>query len=189
MRSKRSLLLPALALLMGGLAVLAYVHTFELVVLRTYLNHPYAFGALACVLAAVAAFRLRRPWMRVAVVVLAALGLVTALFEGMIAVMFSSAEEAGHVDGPGPYQIRLQSSMAGLGPDQVMWLSLRREDGLLTREWHLGCFNDDVLGEGFESVRWTGPHTIEIRVYDGRTFPITLDPASGRPRNTASLGC
>ncbi|WP_157520418.1 hypothetical protein [Herbidospora daliensis] len=181
--------LPVLALCTAGLAVVAYVHTFELVILRTYLDHPFAFGALACLLAMPTTFRLRRVWLRVAVIVLAALGLVVALFEGMIAVMFGAAEEAGHVDGPAPYRIRLQTSTAGLGPDQVTWLSLRREEGLLTREWHLGCFNDDESGDGFASVRWTGPAAIEIRVQDGRTFPITLDPSSGRPQTTAALNC
>ncbi|GGS79648.1 hypothetical protein GCM10010156_42990 [Planobispora rosea] len=26
----------------------------------------------------------------------------------------------------------------------MTWLSVRRDDGLLSREWDLGCFNDDI---------------------------------------------
>ncbi|GLX97159.1 hypothetical protein [Herbidospora sp. NBRC 101105] len=60
---------------------------------------------------------------------------------------------------------------------------------MLGRKWDLGCFNDDAPDDGFHSVTWTGPNSIEIRVGDGRTFPIALHPASGRPQTTVSLNC
>ncbi|MEV4393482.1 hypothetical protein [Nonomuraea sp. NPDC049607] len=41
----------------------------------------------------------------------------------------------------------------------------------------------------FDSVSWMGPNSIEIRVGDGRTFPVALDPGSGRPRSTVALNC
>ncbi|YCK37922.1 hypothetical protein ACNF49_28875 [Actinomadura sp. ATCC 39365] len=103
--------------------------------------------------------------------------------------MFSSTEEAGFVDGPDPYRVRLQRSMAGLGPDSVMWLSLRRDAGLFSKEWDLGCFNDDDPDDAFDSVTWTGPTSLEIQVADGRTFPVALNPASGGPRTTTALNC
>ncbi|GAA2871514.1 hypothetical protein [Nonomuraea rubra] len=132
---------------------------------------------------------LRRRWLRVLIGVLAGLGAIGALFAGLVALSFTSIKEAGFVDGPDPYRIRLQQSPAGLGPDTVMWLSVRRDGGLLSREWDLGCFNDDVPDDTFDSVKWTGPSSVEIRVADGRTFPVALDPASGRPETTAALNC
>ncbi|MGV9324152.1 hypothetical protein ACWDR1_22685 [Streptosporangium sandarakinum] len=187
--SPRSLVLPAASLCAGGLAALVYFHDSDLVLLREHLNHPFALGVLACLLMASAAVRLRRMWLRVVIIALAGLGASAALYGGWIALMFASAEEAGFVDGPAPYRIRLQRSMAGLGPDTVMWLSVRRDGGLLSREWELGCFNDDVPDNAFDSVTWTGPRSVEIRVADGRTFPVPLEAASGRPRATVTLNC
>ncbi|MFI9844329.1 hypothetical protein ACIHFD_45380 [Nonomuraea sp. NPDC051941] len=88
-----------------------------------------------------------------------------------------------------PYRVRLQQSAAGLGPDAIMRLSIRKDDGFYSREWHLGCFNDDDPADAFDSVRWTGPSSVEIQVVDGRTFPVALEPISGRPRATASVNC
>ncbi|WP_188196735.1 hypothetical protein [Nonomuraea sp. SYSU D8015] len=172
----------------GGLAALVYVHDSDLVLLREHLDHPFALGALACLLMAWAAVGLRWRWLRVLIGVLAGLGASGALFVGLVALAFTATEEVGFVDGPAPYRIRLQQSQAGLGPDKVMWLSLRRDGGLLSREWDLGCFSDDDPDDAFASVKWTGPTSVEIRVADGRTFPITLDPTSGRPETTASWG-
>nr|WP_055504903.1 hypothetical protein [Nonomuraea pusilla] len=185
----RSFVLPAASLLTGGLAVLVYVQDSDLVVLREHLNHPFALGALACLLMGAAAIGLPWRWLRVLIGVLAGLGAGVALFGGLLALAFASTEEAGFVDGPAPYRIRLQQSQAGLGPDTVMWLSVRRDGGLLSREWDLGCFNDDNPDDAFDSVQWTGPGSVEIRVADGRTFPVPLDPASGRPRTTVTLNC
>ncbi|MEU7858757.1 hypothetical protein [Nonomuraea sp. NPDC049141] len=185
----RSLVLLAASLCAGGLAALVYFHDSDLVLLRERLNHPFALGVVACVLVALAAVGLRWMWLRVVIVVVAGLGASVALFGGLLTVAFSSTEEIGFVDGPAPYSIRLQQSMAGLGPDMVTWLSVHRDGGLLSREWDLGCFNDDVPDDTFDSVKWTGPSSVEIRVADGRTFPVALDPASGRPRTTATLNC
>lgn len=185
----RSLALLAASLCVGGLAALVYFHDSDLVLLREHLNHPFALGVLACFLMAMAAVGLRWMWLRVVIVLLAALGAGVALFGGLLTIAFSSTEEVGFVDGPPPYTIRLQRSMAGLGPDMVMSLSVRNDGGLLSREWNLGCFNDDVPDDTFDSVKWTGPSSVEIRVVDGRTFPVALDPDSGRPQTTATLNC
>ncbi|TMR95107.1 hypothetical protein [Nonomuraea basaltis] len=187
--SARSLVLLAASLCAGGLAALVYFHDSDLVLLREHLNHPFALGALACLLTAWAAAGLRWRWLRILIGVLAGLCASAALFVGLVALAFTATEEAGFVDGPAPYRIRLQQSPAGLGPDTVMWLSLRRDGGLLSREWDLGCFNDDDPDDAFDSVKWTGPSSVEIQVADGRTFPVALDPASGRPQITAALGC
>ncbi|MEV0389440.1 hypothetical protein [Nonomuraea sp. NPDC050643] len=105
--SARSLVLVAASLCVGGLAALVYFHDSDLVLLKEYLDHPFALGALACLLMAWAAAGLRRRWLRVA----------------------------------------------------------------------------------FDSVRWTGPSSIEIGVADGRTLPVALDRASGKPQATAALNC
>lgn len=184
----RSLVLLAASLCAGGLAALAYFHDSDLVLLREHLNHPFAFGALACLLMGWAAAGLRRRWLRVLIGLLAALGTAGALLVGLVALKLTSTDEAGFIDGPDPYSVRLQHSAAGLGPDTLTWLSLRSDDGPLSREWHLGCFNNDDPDDAFDSVTWTGPDSLEIRVTDGRTFPVTLD-TSGRPQTTATLGC
>lgn len=53
------------------LAALVYFHDSDLVLLREHLNHPFALGALACLLMAWAAAGLRRRWLRVLIGVLA----------------------------------------------------------------------------------------------------------------------
>jgi len=47
--------------------------------------------------------------------------------------------------------------------------------------------NDDAPDDAFDSVRWTGPSSLEIRVRDGRTFPVALGPESGRPARTVEI--
>ncbi|MEV4575223.1 hypothetical protein AB0K16_18405 [Nonomuraea jabiensis] len=185
----RSLVLLAASLFTGCFAVLVYVQDSDLVLLREHLNHPFALGVLACALMVLAALGLRWRWVRTAIIILAGLGASAALFVGLVAVALTATKEAGFVDGPAPYRIRLQQSAGGFGPDAMMLLSVRKDDGLSSREWYLGCVNDDDPDDGFDSVRWTGPSSVEIRVVDGRTFPVALDPASGRPRTTASLNC
>ncbi|MGW2156684.1 hypothetical protein [Nonomuraea sp. NPDC001699] len=185
----RSLVLVGASLCAGGLAALVYFQESDLVLLREHLNHPFALGALACLLMAWAAAGLRWRWLRLLIGIVAGLVATVAMLGGLLILSFTSTEEAGFVDGPDPYRIRLQKSMAGLGPDTVIWLSVRRDGGLLSREWDLGCFNDDDPDDGFASVSWTGPNSIEIRVGDGRTFPVALDPGSGRPRSTVALNC
>jgi hypothetical protein len=179
----------AASLCVGGLAALVLFHDSDLVLLSQHLNHPFVLGVLASLLMAWAAAGLRWRWPRVTIIVLAGLAATGALFVGLLALAFTSTWEAGFVDGPDPYRIRLQQSPAGLGPDTLVRLSVRRDAGLLSREWELGCFNDDVSEDGFDSVRWTGPNTVEILVDDGRTFPVALDPGSGRPRTTVALNC
>ncbi|MDX3100410.1 hypothetical protein [Nonomuraea angiospora] len=186
----RSLVLLAASLLTGCLAALVlYVQDSDLVLLSEHLNHPFALGLLACALMVLGALELRWRWVRAAVIILGGLGASAALFVGSIALALTATKEVGFVAGPAPYSVRLQQSAAGLGPDTVMRLSVRRDGGLLSREWELGCFNGDDPDDGFDSVKWTGPSSVEIRVVDGRTFPVALDPASGRPRTTASLNC
>ncbi len=185
----RSLVLLAASLCAGGLAVLMRFLDTSLVLVNDHLNHPFALGLLACVLMALAAGGLSSRWLRATVITLSVLGAVGALLLGLLASMFGGREEAGFVDGPGPYGIRLQRSMAGLGPDGLTWLKVHRDAGLLSREWDLGCVNDDDPSDTFDSVKWTGPSSVEIRVADGRAFPVALDPASGRPRTTISINC
>lgn len=185
----RSLVLLAASLFTGCLAALVYVQGSDLVLLKEHLNHPFALGVLACVLMALAALGLRWKLIRAAIIILAGLGASAALFVGLVATALTATEEVGFVDGPAPYRIRLQQSTAGLGPDTMMQLSVRMDDGLHSREWHLGCFNGDDPDDAFDLVKWTGPSSVEIRVVDGRTFPIALDPTSGRPQTTASLNC
>ncbi|GAA3601189.1 hypothetical protein GCM10022419_101750 [Nonomuraea rosea] len=185
----RSLILLAASLCVGGLAVLVYYQDSDLVLWREYLNHPFALGVLACLLMAACAVGLRQLWLRNVMVIVAGLGMTAALFGGLVALAFTSVEESGFIDGPAPYRIRLQHSTAGLGPDTVTWLSVRKDEGLLSREWQLGCFNSDDPNDAFDSVTWLGPSAVEIRVTDGRTFPVALDPTSGRPQTTATLNC
>ncbi|WP_157520740.1 hypothetical protein [Herbidospora daliensis] len=187
--SSRSRVLSAASLCAAALAALAFTDALDLVLWREHLDRPFAFSALAFFLATLAAAGLRPAWARDLLMAFAGLATAATLLVAVLALAFSSIGEDGFVDGPDPYRIRVQQTMAGLGPDAVMWLSLRRDDGLLSREWELGCFNDDVPGDGFDSVRWTGPDTLEIRVGDGRAFPVALHPGSGRPQTTASLNC
>ncbi|GAB1818891.1 hypothetical protein [Herbidospora sp. RD11066] len=185
----RSLVLLLLSLGLVGLAVLGYVDAFELVLLREHLNHPFVFCALACLLAGLAAAGVQLMWLRALAVVYTVMCATAALFAGMTALLFSPIGEAGFVDGPGPYRVRVELTMAGIGPDAVTWLSLREDDGLLSREWPLACFNNDVPDDSFDSITWTGPNSVRIRVGDGRTIPIALHPDSGRPLTTASIDC
>src|SRR5690606_42022303 len=60
----RSLVVLAASLCAGALAALAYFQDSDLVLLREHLNHPFAFGALACLRMGCAAAGLRRRLLR-----------------------------------------------------------------------------------------------------------------------------
>lgn len=67
-----------------------------------------------------------------------------------------------------------------------MWeLRLRTRDGLLSREYDLGCVNADVLG--LNGIGWTGPRTIRAVLSTG-VVDIAVDDA-GRPTHTVDGGC
>ncbi|MET8864523.1 hypothetical protein ABZW11_16415 [Nonomuraea sp. NPDC004580] len=185
----RSLVLLIAALLLGGLAAFVYVQDSSLVLLREHLDHPFAFSVLACTLIALAALGLRWKWLRALVIILAGLAGSGVLLIGLFFAALGSKEDIGFVDGPDSYRVRLERSMAGLGPDSITWLSLRRDHGLFSREWHVACFNGDDPADAYESVRWTGARSLEIRVNDERHFLIPLDPGTGRPLTTVALNC
>ena len=59
--------------------------------------------------------------------------------------------------------------------------AIRRQAGLLSKEWSAGCLNGDNPDDGFESAKWIGPESVAARVTDGRVLRVDLDPATGRP--------
>ncbi|MFI6319801.1 hypothetical protein ACIBG8_19865 [Nonomuraea sp. NPDC050556] len=178
-----------LSLGFGALAAVAAFTTSSLILLTDYLNHPYLFGVLACLLLAFALHRTLRPrWARVTAVVLLMLPVCALTGLGALALAFGGNVDVTFVDGPDPLRVQVRTSMAGLGPDTLVRLDLRSEAGLFTRQWPLACFNDDVVDDAYDSLTWTGPRSLDIRVNDGRVFSVRLDPLTGEPLSTPSAG-
>lgn len=177
----------SIGLLAGLLAILAVWGPTDLVLLNDYLDHPFIFAIAATVLVGSALFQWLKPtWLRAIIAILCTLVLSAVALVAMVFSMFGYSEDDGTVKGPGSMEITVRRGMAGLGPDTVYQLMIRT--GPLGREWYLGCFNDDVPGEGFADARWTGPHTVELRDADGQVYPVALDPVSGEPQLTAPVG-
>lgn len=173
----------------GALAVFAVFGSTDLVLFNDYLDHPFAFGVIACALVGGALWTWAKPtWARAVIGIVTVVPICGLLLLGMVMTSLSTGQDAGSIDGPGQLSIRIRSGTAGLGPDTMHVLTLRNESEPFTREWALGCFNDDVVGDGFDSASWVGDHMVELRTSDGRAFLVSLDPATGEPAITEEVG-
>lgn len=181
----------AVLTLIGALLCAAAIGGFVLYrfyLLRPYLFHPLLFGvtgglalALACGLG------LRRPvarWLGVAVCVLGAAGIG---FTGWFASVFQTdlATESRLESADGTLELVVYSGSAFVAPDPVWELRLHTRQGLLSREYDLGCVNADVLS--LNGIEWTGPQTLRVTLSSG-VVDIAVD-GDGRPDRTVDGGC
>lgn len=181
----------ALLTLVGALlcaAAVGGIVLYRFYLLRPYLFHPLSFGvtgglalALACGLG------LRRPivrWLGVAVCVL---GAAAIGFTGWLASVFQTdlATESRLKSADGALELVVYSGSAVVAPDPVWELRVHTRDGLLSREYDLGCVNGDVLS--LNGIQWTGLRTLRVMLSSG-VVDIAVDDA-GRPDRTVDGGC
>lgn len=154
--------------------------------LRPFLFHPVIFGVVGSMaLAAALGLVIRNQvlkWSAVVLVVLAGLG-----WGGI--VVFASLVAGGHeseerrLPSPDGSMELVVFTGGGFTIDPIATVRVYTNNGLLSRESYLGCFNGKR--DGLKEVEWTGPRTVRIGRWSGGTTTITLDDG-GRPDQTTS---
>ncbi|WP_139334894.1 hypothetical protein [Mycobacterium sp. GA-1841] len=154
--------------------------------LRPFLHHPVIFGVVGSMALAVALGLVIRnqvlKWLAVVLVVLAGLG-----WGGI--VLFALLVAGGHESEverlPSPNGDMELAVFVGGGftIDPIATVRVYTNNGLLSRENYLGCFNGDR--DGLKEVEWTGPRTVRVELSRGGTTTIALDDR-GRPDQTIS---
>lgn len=170
------------ALAVGGIVV------YRFYLLRPWLFHPLLFAAiggaalgLACMLG------LRKPLVRWGGAAACVLGAALVAFAGWLATAFQSdlTVESRQASPAASLELVVLSGSATLAPDPVWELRVRTHQGLLSREYDLGCVNGDVLS--LNSIGWSGPASIRAVLSNG-VIDITVD-GDGRPDRTVDGGC
>lgn len=76
--------------------------------------------------------------------------------------------------------------------DPLWWVYVDEGWGPAARRWQVGFFNGDVSSHGLTEASWAGPDRIRLVTgdvgVDARTHYIDLDPDTGRPLRTLTLG-
>lgn len=175
----------------GALLCAAAVGGFVLYrfyLLRPWLFHPLPFAAvggaalaLACVLG------LRKPLIRWGGAAVCVLGAAAVAFAGWLATAFQSdlTVESRQPSPGASLELVVLSGSATFAPDPVWELRVRTHQGLLSREYDLGCVNADVLA--LNSIDWIGPRTVRVTL-SGGVVDIAVD-GDGRPDRTVDGGC
>lgn len=177
----------ALAALLIVAAVVGGIRPGNFVVLG-WLDRPFVFGVLAFLLSALAFWLALRD--RVARVVLAVVLVVCAGIWGAFGSLATALgddlkELSRHRSPGGSHELVLYRGYNVIDPT---WeLRLRSGSGLTTREWDLGCVNGDA--ENLTAIEWTGPDELRVNLAIRGEMDIALEPATGRPRTTLSVGC
>ncbi|WP_454791954.1 hypothetical protein [Mycolicibacterium lutetiense] len=178
-------LLAILGVLLWGLVVTGFLLS-DYYRLRPFLFHPVIFGVLGSMALAVAFALLIRhqvlKWSAVVLVVLAGLawgGIV--LFALLVAGGYES--EVKRLPSPDGGMELVVFRGGGFTIDPITSVRVYTNNGLLSRQNYLGCFNGKR--DGLEEVEWTGPRTVRIELSRGGTITIVLDDG-GRPDQTTS---
>ncbi|MFD6415302.1 hypothetical protein [Streptomyces sp. NPDC060194] len=144
------------------------------------LHHPYLFALAAVVLLGTAFFLatgLRRTG-----IVAALAGVPLLLFALGLGMLFGPLfpDTTTH-PAPGGADRRV-TVVEGVHAIDTTW-TVYVDEGTFptTRRWSLGTFAYGV------SVSWSGPHRLDV-VGGGESHSIDLDPATGRPARTLSVG-
>lgn len=82
--------------------------------------------------------------------------------------------------GPGDdYEVVVREATDGW-IDPAWALSIRQRDGLLAREWALGCISGDAPKDAYVDVTWDARGRLQITT-QSRTVIVAVDPDSGDP--------
>lgn len=154
--------------------------------LRPLLFHPVIFGVVGSMALAVALGLVIRnqvlKWLAVVLVVLAGLAWGgTVLFALLVAG--GAESEVKRLPSPDGSMELVVFSGGGFSIDPITSVRVYLNNGLLSRQNYLGCFNGKR--DGLKELEWTGPRTVRIELWSDETTTIVLDDG-GRPDQTTS---
>jgi hypothetical protein len=181
----------ASSLVLVAAGVLGVFNPGHFVWVERLLDHPFVFGVVAALSLARACWMLIPwPWVEVPLVVAAG---VVALLWGLLGVVFFSVFDEPEVlslpapEGAGAsYELVVRQ-----GDDDIIdvgWmLTIRQTDGLLAREWDLGCMTNDAGWKPAHKIRWLDRGHLVVQSDVGGAFNVDVDPESGEPVSPGDL--
>lgn len=156
--------------------------------LRPWLHHPFIFGTAGCASLAIAwGVGIRHRVLKPVGIVLFAMAGVVVVGLAYLAMAFGENpgdELSPHPSPDGSMEVIVYEGQNIIDPTRE--LSVRTQNGLLSREKDLGCVNLD--SNRLEGIEWVGPSTVRVHLGRGERIDVTVDE-SGRPGQTIHLGC
>lgn len=154
--------------------------------LRPFLFHPVIFGVAGSMALAMAIGLLIRhqvvKWSAVVLVVLAGLGWGGIVLFALLLAGGPESEVKRLASPDGGMELVVFSG-GGFTIDPITSVRVYTNNGLLSRQNYLGCFNGER--DGLKEVEWMGPRTVRIELSRGGTTTVVLDDG-GRPDQTTS---
>lgn len=177
---------------LAGSAVLVSVVAVgyqQYVYVDAWLAHPFLLSTVAgCLLALTMhrVVRFQRVRLLLVTLVLALVGLVAAAgsFLALLNGGFDSTQTAAPQGRP--YSIVVKEGAAMI--DQLWYVSVRTQQGLRSRTWHVACFNSDEPQNDLDVADWASPDLLRLRTTGGDVTLVTVDPHTGRPQVPAGIG-
>ncbi|GAA2385159.1 hypothetical protein GCM10010404_47360 [Nonomuraea africana] len=170
----------SVAFVLGSTVAVTLLADTDLVLLNDTLFHPVLLGVTAILLGGLGVRELVRPvgWARAVVVAVTVVGILCWLQIGFRWSVLVPTE-MGFVDGPGRFSVRVQEQPRFF--DSSVVLSVRSDEGLLSREWPLDCPGFEIEQDELHLIRWAGAGRVEVHLPDEAPIGVDLDPVSGRP--------
>lgn len=170
-----------LSLCLVGLGVFGYYNPSHLMLVDRLLDHVFVFGVAAVLIAAWGLTRaLRRQWLSSVVWLVA---LVVAMMWVVVGAFTSALSSPGpivavaapHAD----YQVTVRATSDGV-IDPAWAFSIRQTNGVLAKEWEIGCISGDNPNYSFEGVHWVDANTLIVSLFQEEVI-VKVESNSGEP--------
>ncbi|MFG2642420.1 hypothetical protein ACGFYP_15805 [Streptomyces sp. NPDC048370] len=186
----RGLVLAAVLLCLAEVAGWWCSRDGGLVLVAKVFHHPLLFGVLVVGLLTAAVFvGVRNLLVRILAGVAAGLALLAAFPFFLLA---SLPEETSDRTAPGRPDRHLVIEEGSAMIDPLWWVYVDEGWGPTQRRWKVGYFNGDDYTNGLYEASWAGPDRIRLVTGDPedetQVHLIDLDPETGRPLRTLSMG-
>ncbi len=180
---RRALILIAISVLLVLLGIVGVFYDGSYFWVDRLFQHPFLFGCVAAYLCGVGLVQLlNKRWLKI-LVGLVSLTVVGAwLFVGIFWVAMVGTHTVETEDAPGDdYEAVVTKGADWI--DTVWYVSIRQNNGLLSREWQVGCLSDDLGADTFKGLAWDGPNRLLVTTL-GQTITVPIDPRTGKPQDS-----
>ena len=164
---------------LGVVGVLTSSTTFVWV--NRLIDHPFLLGTAAAGCVGTGLFWLQALGRRALLVSCVAVGLPWGALALFLAPVLTNEARAVVAAPPGPvdYEVVVREATDGW-IDPAWVLSIRQRDGLLAREWSVGCISGDASNHAYEGVLWERRSRLTV-VTDRGPVVVPVDTNTGKP--------
>ncbi len=159
-----------------------------LLVLEPVTSHPFLLLCAGSVLGLLVVWRWRRGWAGVTgLVALATLAGVSGLVGAVATWANAGFGETRSISPDGRAVLVVTEGVSVIDP---LWdVSVKERSGVVARLRPVACFNGDDPDNSLTSATWVSANQVRLVAGSGQEFLVTVDLATGQPREPLSIGC